>query len=47
MKFARVRGAVVFLTAILAGMIVWHFTIRMFVNHHPDNPAAQALAGLI
>lgn len=47
MNLAKVRGILLFLGMILAAMIFWGFTIRNFAAHHPDNPAAQALATLL
>lgn len=47
MDVARVRGAFIFLGAVLAAMIFWHFIIRLFTIHHPNNAAAQALAQLM
>ena len=43
----RVKGALVFIGAVGAAMIIWHTAVRLFTIHHPDNPAAQALNQLM
>lgn len=40
-RFKRVMG---FLFMWLLAWIVWSFSIRAFLAHHADNPAAQGLA---
>jgi len=47
MNVAKIKGAAMFLGAVLAAMIFWGFLVRNFTVHHPNNPAAQALAGLL
>lgn len=46
-SLAKVRGIILFLGMVLAAMLFWGFVIRNFAAHHPDNPAAQALATLL